>query len=28
VLLERDLARRRAERDGRYEEIFAAMNPG
>lgn len=28
VLLERDLARSRAERDGRYEEIFAAMNPG
>ncbi|MNG35693.1 hypothetical protein D3C84_1224960 [compost metagenome] len=28
VLLQRDLARRRAESDGRYEEIFAAMNPG
>ncbi len=26
VLLERDQARRWAERDGRYEEIFAAMN--
>lgn len=28
VLLERDLARRWAERDGRYDAIFAAMNPG
>ncbi|MET0312957.1 MAG: SDR family NAD(P)-dependent oxidoreductase [Hansschlegelia sp.] len=28
VLLERDYARRWAERDGRYEAIFAAMNPG
>ena len=27
VLLERDFARRYAERDGRYEAIFAAMNP-
>jgi len=27
VLLERDLARRWAERDGRYDAIFAAMNP-
>jgi uncharacterized oxidoreductase len=27
LLLERDLARRWAERDGRYEAIFAAMNP-
>ncbi|MFC7556334.1 SDR family NAD(P)-dependent oxidoreductase [Pseudoroseomonas wenyumeiae] len=27
VLLERDHARRWAERDGRYEEVFAAMNP-
>jgi uncharacterized oxidoreductase len=27
VLLERDHARRWAERDGRYNEIFAAMNP-
>lgn len=27
LLLERDHARRWAERDGRYEEIFAAMNP-
>ncbi|MCC8935474.1 SDR family NAD(P)-dependent oxidoreductase [Bradyrhizobium sp. Arg68] len=27
VLVERDRARRSAERDGRYEEIFAAMNP-
>jgi uncharacterized oxidoreductase len=28
VLLERDHARRWAERDGRHDEIFAAMNPG
>ncbi|MEL7978886.1 SDR family NAD(P)-dependent oxidoreductase [Vreelandella titanicae] len=28
ILLERDQARRWAERDDRYEEIFAAMNPG
>lgn len=28
VLLERDHARRWAERDGRYEAVFAAMNPG
>ena len=28
VLVERDRARRSAERDGRYEEVFAAMNPG
>ena len=27
VLLERDVARRWAERDGRYEATFAAMNP-
>jgi uncharacterized oxidoreductase len=27
ILLERDQARRWAERDGRYDEIFAAMNP-
>lgn len=27
VLVERDRARRWAERDGRYQEIFAAMNP-
>lgn len=27
VLLERDYARRWAERDGRYDAIFAAMNP-
>lgn len=27
ILLERDFARRFAERDGRYAEIFAAMNP-
>lgn len=27
VLVERDRARRWAERDGRYEEVFAAMNP-
>jgi uncharacterized oxidoreductase len=27
VLLERDHARRWAERDGRFDEIFAAMNP-
>ncbi|QEN85407.1 SDR family NAD(P)-dependent oxidoreductase [Labrys sp. KNU-23] len=27
VLVERDRARRWAERDGRYEETFAAMNP-
>ena len=27
VLLERDLARRWAERDGNYDVIFAAMNP-
>ncbi|MBA8877233.1 putative oxidoreductase [Phyllobacterium myrsinacearum] len=27
VLVERDRARRWAERDGRYDEIFAAMNP-
>jgi uncharacterized oxidoreductase len=27
VLLQRDLARRWAERDGHYEETFAAMNP-
>jgi uncharacterized oxidoreductase len=28
VLVERDRARRWAERDGRYDDIFAAMNPG
>lgn len=28
VLLDRDQARRWAERDGRYDTIFAAMNPG
>lgn len=28
VLVERDRARRSAERDGRYEATFAAMNPG
>ena len=28
ILLDRDLARRWAERDGRYDAIFAAMNPG
>ena len=28
VLLEQDRARRWAERDGRYDEIFATMNPG
>lgn len=28
VLLARDLARRWAERDGRYDVIFGAMNPG
>jgi uncharacterized oxidoreductase len=28
VLLERDAARRWAERDGTYQAIFAAMNPG
>ncbi|HEY1398337.1 SDR family oxidoreductase [Roseateles sp.] len=28
VLLDRDLPRRWAERDGRYETLFAAMNPG
>ncbi len=28
VLVERDKARRWAERDGRYEATFAAMNPG
>lgn len=28
VLVERDRARRWAERDGRYEEVFATMNPG
>ncbi|WP_431046195.1 SDR family oxidoreductase [Roseateles sp. L2-2] len=28
VLLDRDLPRRWAERDGRYETMFAAMNPG
>jgi uncharacterized oxidoreductase len=28
VLVERDRARRWAERDGRYEATFAAMNPG
>jgi hypothetical protein len=27
VLVERDRARRGAERDGRYDDIFAAMNP-
>jgi uncharacterized oxidoreductase len=27
ILLERDLARRWAERDGRYDAVFAAMNP-
>ncbi len=27
VLLERDLARRWSERDGRYDAVFAAMNP-
>lgn len=27
VLVERDRSRRWAERDGRYEEVFAAMNP-
>lgn len=27
VLLERDFARRWAERDGQYEAIFAAINP-
>jgi uncharacterized oxidoreductase len=27
VLLERDFARRCAERDGSYEFLFAAMNP-
>jgi uncharacterized oxidoreductase len=27
VLVERDRARRWAERDGRYEATFAAMNP-
>ncbi|ABR88688.1 short-chain dehydrogenase/reductase SDR [Janthinobacterium sp. Marseille] len=27
ILLKQDLARRRAERDGRYDDIFAAMNP-
>jgi uncharacterized oxidoreductase len=28
VLLDRDLSRRWAERDGTYETLFAAMNPG
>lgn len=28
VLVERDRARRWAERDGRYDAVFAAMNPG
>ncbi|CAD5254721.1 Uncharacterized oxidoreductase [Bosea sp. 62] len=28
LLLERDQSRRWAERDGRYEELFAALNPG
>ncbi|WP_431262359.1 SDR family oxidoreductase [Roseateles chitinivorans] len=28
VLLDRDLPRRWAERDGKYETLFAAMNPG
>ena len=28
VLVERDRARRWAERDGRYDATFAAMNPG
>lgn len=28
ILLQRDLARRWAERDGTYDEIYAAMNPG
>ena len=28
VLVERDRNRRWAERDGRYEDVFAAMNPG
>lgn len=28
ILLERDRARRWAERDGRYGEVFAALNPG
>lgn len=28
VLVERDRARRWAERDGRYDTVFAAMNPG
>ncbi|MDH0863828.1 SDR family NAD(P)-dependent oxidoreductase [Mitsuaria sp. GD03876] len=28
LLLDRDLPRRWAERDGRYDELFAAMNPG
>lgn len=27
VLVERDRARRLAEREGRYEEVFAAINP-
>ncbi len=27
ILLERDIARRWAERDGTYNTIFAAMNP-
>ena len=27
VLVSRDIARRRAERDGRYDEVFAAINP-
>ncbi|WP_445682466.1 SDR family oxidoreductase [Radicibacter daui] len=27
VLVERDRSRRSAERDGRYEEVFAALNP-
>lgn len=28
ILLERDQARRWAERDGRYDAVFAALNPG
>ncbi|KAF1004732.1 MAG: putative oxidoreductase [Luteibacter sp.] len=28
VLVERDMARRRAEREGRYDEMYAAINPG
>lgn len=28
IVLPRDLPRRRAERDGRYDEVFAMLNPG